>query len=104
MAGNYINLYDDELIGDIYLFDAKAVAAEREALSASHANINPDGIFQPGYCHPSDLPEVSHKDVATMFRECAGRWAAISVDTSDMGPTQMAAYNFVTSWQKIRGS
>ena len=103
MAANFKNIYDDELLGDIYLFEEKDVAAEREALGAFRGNINPEGICHPGYCHPPDPPEVPHRDVAKMFRECAGRWAAISVDTSDMGPTQMAAYHFVTSWAEKSG-
>ena len=97
MTGNYINLYDDELIGNIYLFEEKGGAAECEAIRAFHSNVNPEGLCQPGYFQPSDLPEVPHKDVATIFRECAGRRAAISVNTSAMGPKKMASYNFATS-------
>ena len=102
MAGNYINLYDADLI-DIYLSGEKGVAAERDEIRGFHANINPAGICQPGYFQPPDLPEVPHNHVAAIFRECAGRWAAISDDTSDMCPTQMAAYNFVTSWAENAG-
>ena len=104
MEGIYIKLYEDELIDDISLFDEKEVASACEALRGFHANINLAGIFHPGYFQPSDLPEVPNKEFDTIFRECAGRRAAISVDTSDMGPTQMAAYNLFTSWAGNTGS
>ena len=61
MEGNYINLYDDELLGDIYLFGEKDVAAEREARRASHGRINPEGICQPGYCQPSEIPVIPYR-------------------------------------------
>ena len=103
MASNFINLYDDDLIDDIYLVGEKDVAAECDALRASQSNINPEGVCLPGCCYPPGLPEVSPENVAAPLRDCAGRWAAISVDTSDMDPTQMAAYNFVTSWAENAG-
>ena len=81
MAADFKNIYDDELLGDIYLFGEKDVSAEREALAAFRGKINPEGICRPGYCEPPDLPEVPRADVAKMFAECAERWGAISVDT-----------------------
>ena len=58
MACNFINLYDDVLIDDVYLLGAKDVAAECDAIRSSQSNINPARVRLPGFCHPPGLPEV----------------------------------------------
>ena len=102
MAGNYIDLYEGELIGDIYLLGEKGVAAERDALRA-----HMETLLRMGYAslvtaiRPifRKFPYRRRCDLSRMRRALA----AIAVDTSDMDPTQMSAYNFATPRGEIRG-
>ena len=58
MAANYINLYGDELVGDLLISDEKDARAECEALRAHQERINPAGVCDDGYCAPPRLPDI----------------------------------------------